>query len=182
MYSMNRVERGRPHDACGRAEREMRVYDFLDKLNIAYDRLDHEPAVGADVVEEITRALSPAVACKNLFLTNSKGDAFYLLVMRADKHFVGKVVARQIGSTRLSFADEKKLYDYLGVTTGSVSVMCLINDAPSRVRLLVDYDVYRAEYMRCHPSVNTSSLRIRTAEVFGAFTLATRHDFTVVRV
>ena len=167
---------------CGRTPTEIKVYDFLDKLDIAYDRVDHQPAVSADVVEMITEVLSPAVACKNLFLTNSKGDEFFLLVMRADKHFVGKIVAKQIGSTRLSFASEDKLLNYLGVVSGSVSVMCLINDLNCRVQLLVDADVYGAEYMRCHPCVNTSSLRLSTADVFKKFVPATKHDFRIVRV
>lgn len=179
---MNAIEQGRPQDVCGRTPEEIKVYDFLDKLGIAYDRLDHEPAVGADIVEEITAALSPAVACKNLFLTNSKGDEFFLLVMRAEKHFVGKVVARQIGSTRLSFASGENLLKYLGVHTGSVSIMCLVNDLNCRVQLLVDADVYGAQYMRCHPCANTSSLRIATADVFSRFVPAARHDFRVVKV
>ena len=35
---------GRPADCSGRQEREVRVYDLLDRLGIAYQRTDHEPA------------------------------------------------------------------------------------------------------------------------------------------
>lgn len=179
---VNTVERGRPRDGRGRQEREMRVYDFLDDLGVEYDRLDHEPAVGADVVQSITEALAPAVACKNLFVTNSKGDEFYLIVMRAEKHFTGRIVAGQIGSTRLSFASPELLERYLGVRPGCVSVLGLINDGGGRVELLVDADVYSAEYMRCHPCVNTSSLRLKTADVFGRVVPATKHGWRLVNV
>ena len=32
---------GRPADATGRPEKELRCYDALDALGIAYDRVDH---------------------------------------------------------------------------------------------------------------------------------------------
>ena len=36
------LETGRPSDTTGRLEKEIRVYDFLDSLNIPYQRVDHE--------------------------------------------------------------------------------------------------------------------------------------------
>ena len=35
---------GRPENEEGRLPRELRTYDFLDKLGIAYQRTDHERA------------------------------------------------------------------------------------------------------------------------------------------
>ena len=39
---MLKLEQGRPADTSGRQEKEIRVYDFLDKLGVIYDRVDHE--------------------------------------------------------------------------------------------------------------------------------------------
>lgn len=39
---MLKLEQGRPADTSGRLEKEIRVYDFLDKLGVIYDRVDHE--------------------------------------------------------------------------------------------------------------------------------------------
>ena len=39
---------GRPSDADGREEKEMRVYDLLDRLGIEYFRVDHAPAMTMD--------------------------------------------------------------------------------------------------------------------------------------
>ena len=33
---MLKLEKGRPADCAGRLEKEVRTYDFLDKLNIEY--------------------------------------------------------------------------------------------------------------------------------------------------
>ena len=35
--------KGRPADETGRLEKEIRVYDLLDKLGMEYYRTDHEP-------------------------------------------------------------------------------------------------------------------------------------------
>ena len=35
------IETGRPHDLSGRLQKEIRVYDLLDRLQIEYDRADH---------------------------------------------------------------------------------------------------------------------------------------------
>ena len=55
-----------------------------------------------------------------------------------------------------------------------------INDTEHRVQLLVDDDVINSEYVGCHPCINTSSLRIRSEDIFNKFVKATGHDFIVV--
>jgi Ala-tRNA(Pro) deacylase len=46
--------------------------------------------------------------------------------------------------------------------------------------LLVDDDVINSEYVGCHPCINTSSLRIKSEDIFNKFVKATGHDFIVV--
>ena len=98
--------KGRPADCTGRLEREMAVYDLLDKLGIEYVRVDHEEANTMEACEEIDRALGTAM-CKNLFLCNRQKTNFYLLMMPGDKPFKTKDLSQQIGSARLSFAEHR---------------------------------------------------------------------------
>ena len=49
--------------------KEIRTYDFLDKLGIEYQRIDHEEAFTMEVCEQIDKTLG-ATICKNLFLCN----------------------------------------------------------------------------------------------------------------
>ena len=37
------LQKGRPKDTAGRLEKEIRTYDLLDKLGVAYERVDHAP-------------------------------------------------------------------------------------------------------------------------------------------
>ena len=74
---------GRPEDTAGRLEKEIRTYDFLDSLGVAYQRIDHEAAMTMEACEEIDKMLD-ATICKNLFLCNRQETSFYLLMIPGD--------------------------------------------------------------------------------------------------
>ena len=173
------LQKGRPASVDGRLPREIRTYDLLDRLGVEYDRVDHAPAFTMEVCEEIDRTLG-ALICKNLFLCNRKKTQYYLLMIPGDRKFATKDLSHQIGSTRLSFAGAEDMEKYLDISPGSVSVMGLMNDHDNKVRLLVEEDVLKQEYLGCHPCVNTSSLRLKTKDVFGPVLNAMHHDMTVV--
>ena len=174
------LEKGRPIDTTGRLEKEIRAYDLLDELGIEYERVDHEAAETMEACQKIDEILAPAVICKNLFLCNSQKTKFYLLMIREDKKFKTKEISHQINSARLSFATSDYMEKYLDITPGSVSVLGLMNDKENNVQLLVDEDVLSSEYFGCHPCINTSSLRIKTKDVFDTFLKAVRHDYISV--
>lgn len=175
------LHKGRPKTGEGRLEKEMKVYDLLDELGIEYSRLDHAAAMTMEACQEIDKALN-AATCKNLFLCNRQKTQFYLLMIPGEKTFHTKDLSAQIGSARLSFADASFMEEFLKITPGSVSVLGLMNDTQNRVRLLVDEDVLKGEYFGCHPCINTSSLRLRTKDVFEIFLKAVHHEMTVVRL
>lgn len=176
---MLELVKGRPQDAAGRLAREMRVYDLLDRLGIEYERIDHEAAFTMEACEAIDRALGTLI-CKNLFLCNRQKTKFYLLMIPGDKVFRTRDLSRQIGSARLSFASPEAMEAYLDITPGSVSVMGLMNDHGRQVQLLVDREVLAAPTLGCHPCVNTSSLRLRMADVTDVFLPAVGHEMIVV--
>lgn len=176
------LEKGRPTDLSGRLEKEVRCYDLLDQLGINYDRVDHEEANTMEACQKIDEVLVPAVICKNLFLCNAGKNKFYLLMIRNDKVFKTKDVSKQIGSSRLSFAPSEFMEQYLDITPGSVSVLGLMNDKENTVTLIVDEDVLGSEYFGCHPCINTSSLRVKTRDIFETFLGYTGHAYLTVKI
>ena len=172
---------GRPQDVSGRTEKEIQVYDYLDDLSISYSRLDHAPAFGSETAlcEEIERSLGAKI-CKNLFLANRQRTKFYMLMIPEHKVFKSSDISKQAGSSRLHFAESEYMEELIGCTPGSASVMGLIYDTDHKVQLLVDDEVINAEYVGCHPCINTSSLRIRSEDIFKPFVEATGHYFIVV--
>jgi Ala-tRNA(Pro) deacylase len=171
--------KGRPSDEAGREDREIRVYDLLDKLGIEYVRTDHERTDTMEECNEIDKVLEVLI-CKNLFLCNRQKTNFYLLMMPGDKPFKTKELSSQINSARLSFASAEDMEKYLDIHPGAVSVMGLMNDHGNAVQLLVDEDVLKGEYFGCHPCVNTSSLKLKTEEVFTKFLDAVHHNYMTV--
>ena len=171
--------KGRPQDETGRLEKEIRVYDLLDKLGIEYERTDHEHADTMEACKEIDRILE-CVICKNLFLCNRQKTKFYLLMMPGDKVFKTRDLSAQIQSARLSFASEEYMEKYLDIKPGAVSIMGLMNDTENQVQLLIDRPVVESEILGCHPCVNTSSLRMKTSDVMEKFLPAVHHEAIIV--
>ena len=166
-------------DEKERDPREVRVYEELDRLGIPYTRMDHEPAFDMKSCAAIDRALGAPI-CKNLFLCNRQRTKYYLLLMPGDKPFKTKELSAQIGSSRLSFGSPEDMRRLLGTDPGAASVMGLMNDTAGEVSLLADEDVLKEEYLGCHPCVNTSSLKLRTRDVFEVFVPAEGHRVTPV--
>lgn len=51
------LQNGRPADAEGRMDKEIRTYDFLDGLGVDYQRMDHEAAFTMEACKEVDEAL-----------------------------------------------------------------------------------------------------------------------------
>ena len=158
------LHHGRPADCSARLEKEIRVYDFLDNLGISYQRIDHEAAMTMEACAAVDEVLD-ATICKNLLLCNRQCTAFYLLMIPGHKVFKTSVLSKQIGSSRLSFADAEYMERFLDITPGSLSVLGLMNDKENKVQLLIDEELLSGEYIGCHPCINTASLKLRTKDL-----------------
>ena len=171
--------KGRPQQLENRLEKEKRVYDLLDSLGIEYERADHDPADTIEDCEKVEEIIGVDI-CKNLFLCNRQMTKFYMLMMPGKKPFKTKDLSQQIGSARLSFAPAEKMLEYLDITPGSVSIMGLMNDKNCDVQLLLDREIAQSEYVRCHPCINTSTLKIKTADIINKYLPAVKHCYVVV--
>lgn len=172
---------GRPECEKERWQRETAVYDLLDSLNIAYQRIDHKETKTMAVCAAIDEKLD-AVICKNLFLRNQQKTKFYLLMMPGDKKFKTKELSKQIGSARLSFAEPEYMDKFLHIYPGSVSVMGLMNDKENQVQLLIDKDILEGETFGCHPCVNTSSIRLGIKDLLEKVLPAVDHEPMLVEL
>jgi len=174
-----RLFSGRPEDE--RLEKELRCYDLLDSLGIEYMRADHEHADTIEACHQVEKVLGCEI-CKNLLLTNRQMTDIYLLLMPGDKPFKTKILSKQIGTARLSFATAEQMERFLDITPGSVSVLGLMNDKQGLVHLLIDNDLLKDEYFGCHPCINSSTLKIRTTDVIEKLIPAMGHPITYVEL
>jgi len=179
FYIDTTVYQGAPESMDSRLPKEQRTYALLDSLHIPYTRVDHEATATIDCCLEVEKILGIHI-CKNLFLCNAQKTKFYLLMMPGNKKFKTKNLSKQINSARLSFAGDEYMEQYLDITPGSVSILGLANDHENHVQLLIDSDVLKDEYLGCHPCINTSSLKIRTADLLEKFLPAVHHEYITV--
>ena len=170
---------GRPKEK--RIEKEERVYDLLDKLYIPYMRVDHSPANTIEDCKQVETVIGVQI-CKNLFLTNRTKSKFFILLMPAAKPFKTSVVSKLLDSSRLSFASQEYMAEFLDITPGSVSIMGLMNDSDNNVQLAVDRDIAQSEYIRCHPCINTSTLKIATKDIFEKFLPHINHEAIIIDI
>lgn len=138
-------------------EREKRVYEVLDKLNIEYEKYEH-PAVFTCEEADIYTSDLKGVHTKNLFLRNKKGNRHYLVVMKEDKILNVKEFGEKISEKTLSFASPERMMKYLNLTPGSVSLFGIINDTENNVKVYIDEDIMKEGYINSHPNVNTVTL------------------------
>ena len=142
----------------------MDVYQFLADHDIEYERHDHPPVFTCEEAERLVPDMA-AAKTKNLFLRDRKGRRHFLVVVGYEKGVDLRTLTSLLGVRKLGFASPTRLKRYLGVDTGSVSILGLMNDVNQAVEVIVDEGLWGAEAFRCHPLVNTSTLAISRDDI-----------------
>ena len=145
-----------------------RVTTYLDALGIPFRTIAHPPAntmADCAVNDRVLGALTP----KNIFLTTKNGKRFYLCLTRPDARFRTADISKQAGSSRLSFAPEEKLYEYLRCHGGSASPLGLIFDEARATGLIVDRALLDVPTLAFHPCDNTRTVALPSDAFFNVF-------------
>lgn len=175
------LQKGRPADVSGRAAREIRVYDLLDRLGIEYESMDHPAVATMEDCRMVDERLH-ALICKNLFLCDRRRERYFLLMLPGKKKFRTAEVSALAGSGRLSFAPKEDMHRMLDLSPGAVSVLGLMNDREKRVSLLMDEEICKGEFLGCHPCVNTTSLRFAVRDLLERVLPAIGHEPIMLRL
>lgn len=141
------------------------LYQLLDSLQIPYEYIEHPPV---PTVEEAMKYWSGIESghCKNIFFRNHKGDRHYLVILYYDSKLNIRELEQKLHQGKLSFASDRRLMQYLGLTPGSVSPFGLINDITRHVHLFIDKTLMNHERLSFHPNTNTASLIIPREGLF----------------
>jgi Ala-tRNA(Pro) deacylase len=145
-------------------ERELKVYEALDRLGISYRKYDHPPVFTVEQAVVHWKDIEGA-HCKNLFVRNKPGNRHYLIIAEHLKPINLPALARKIGDSRLSFASEERLGRHLGLHPGEVGPFGLLADEKHEVTVLIDAGLRDAAFVSFHPNVNTATLTISVADL-----------------
>ncbi len=154
-------------------ERMQKALAYLDERCIQYEMHRHVAVFTSEEADR-HRGGFTGVSCKNLFLRNKKALRHFLVTIPTTERFDLDAFAASVGEKHLSFGSPERLMEYLGVTPGSVSPMCLINDSQKRVEFFIHSRVLEAQEVSMHPNDNTASLILRQVE-FQKFIAACSH-------
>lgn len=140
-------------------DEKQKVYNKLDSMGIDYQKEDHKPVF---TIEELTELgfYEKGQVCKNLFLRDEKGRRHFLVVAPGHKDIDLKILRKKIGSTRLSFGSDERLWNCFKVKTGSVSPFGVINDDENRVEVIFLKDLVSEKKLGFHPNDNSATVWI----------------------
>ena len=138
-----------------------KVFEMLNALNIKYQLIKHPAVFTVEDIDALSLNITQyGDVCKNLFLRDAKGKRHFLVVLDKDKQADLKSIQKQLGCTRLSFASEKRLFEYLHLGKGEVTPLGIINDPDTFVEVVLDKDLAGKNKLGFHPNDNTATVWI----------------------
>jgi len=147
-------------------EKEAQVYRYLDNLNISYTRHEHPPVYTVEEAEKYWKDIEGAHT-KNLFLRDNKGKRHFLVVLEHSRQASLNEISQQLNAGKLSFASDRRLEKYMGLETGAVSPLGLINDGNNQVEVVLDERLKQHQWINFHPNVNTATVTLSFKDFLG---------------
>ncbi len=142
---------------------QLQVYEVLKNLQISFDYYEHPPVPTVKEAAVYWKDIE-AAHCKNLFFRNHKGNRHFLVLLEYQQNLVIKDLEARLKQGKISFASDKRLMKYLGLTAGSVSPFGLVNDEKHEVHVFIDENLKKATKISFHPNINTASLVLSLAD------------------
>lgn len=139
------------------------LFALFDELGIAHKTMHHRPVFTVEEGDDIKSQIAGAHS-KNLFLKDKDG-AFFLICALGATSIKLNQLHKAIGSARLSFGAEDKLWEILGITPGSVTLFALINDKTHKISLIIDKALIESEIVNFHPLLNDATTSISRADM-----------------
>lgn len=134
-----------------------RLYEVLEEQDIKFEYYEHPPGPTIEEALKYWKDID-STHCKNLFFRNHKGNKHFLVILEHTQQLMIKDLEQRLKQGKITFASEKRLQKYLGLTPGSVTPFGLINDHESHIHLFIDENLKKAEKISFHPCINTASL------------------------
>ena len=139
------------------------IFALLDDAGVAYEALRHPAVYTIDGLDALELPKKERIA-KNLYLRDDKRRHYYLVVAEKGKRADLRALRRTISSRPLSFASKEETEKLLGVSSGSVSPLGILNDEDRKTKVLID-DFFLGGEIGVHPNENTATLWLKTEDL-----------------
>lgn len=153
------------------------VFDFLDKINIKYEIVNHPAALTTEEADKYVEG-KEGVLSKTMFMSGKKDRNFYLFVMDDSKRMDLKRI-NEIVDDKLHFGKEEYLIEKMNLMPGTVSIFGLLNNKEHDIKVYIDKDILNEKRITFHPNVNTSTIFISIDDMF-KFLNEIGYDYKIV--
>jgi Ala-tRNA(Pro) deacylase len=123
------------------------------------------PAVYTVEESKALRGDLPGAHIKNLFVRDKKRNFWLLTVLEERQLDLKALKDRLNASGNLSFASAEYLHDILGVETGAVTPLAVMNDKSGVVKAVLDSAITKADLVNVHPLHNEATLAMAPADL-----------------
>lgn len=179
MFYVSEINHEAPQNFENDTQRE--IYEALATLGISFDRVENDYVVTMEECKAVDAKLGTEIV-KNLFLCNRQETDFYLYVTRGDKRFKTKIFSKALGVSRLSFAPEECLKEYLGTTIGATTPFSLVHDKDCRVKLVIDEELMDRKFHACNDGTNNAHISILTSDFIDRYLPYSKHEPVILHV
>ena len=119
---------------------------------------------------------------KTLFLCNRQQTEFYLFITKGDKPFHAKDFSHALGISHVSFAPAEKMETMLGTKTGAATILGMLLDTASNVKVIFDKEVLDVKYYGCSDGTTTVYMKIETELITTKFLPYVKHEAIIIEV
>jgi len=157
------------------------VYSTLQLLQIPFHRVDNDPAITMEDCIAIDERLQVKTV-KTLLLCNRQQTSFYLFVTPGDKPFRSKDFSHALEISRVSFATEDHLQQFLGTEIGATTIFSVLLRSARDVRIVFDSQVLEDPLYGCTDGTTTGYMRVATADILHKLLPHAGREYTVITV
>lgn len=144
----------------------------LDDWGIVYTRHDHVPLRTVEDAKGVERGINEEgevpFRLKNLYLRDKK-KRNYLISLEQDRVIDLKALGAALGVGNLSFGSADRLMQNLGVRSGAVTPLAMVNGVAHDVRFFMDSAARQADRIYMHPLVNDRTIGMSPADLDRVF-------------
>lgn len=142
------------------------VAEFLQRHDLSCQVVFHPPVHTVDEAMPYWEQL-PGLHTKNLFLKDAKGKLFVVTCL-AGRSLDMKKLPEALNSKKLSFGKPELMQTCLDTQPGALGPLSLLADTEHQVTFAIDAALWNAEYITCHPMVNTCTVSMAMADMKAA--------------
>jgi Ala-tRNA(Pro) deacylase len=142
------------------------VADFLQQHDLPCQVVFHPPVHTVEEAMPYWEQL-PGLHTKNLFLKDAKGKLFVVTCL-AGRSLDMKKLPELLNSKKLSFGKPELMQDCLHTQPGALGPLSLLADTTHQVTFAIDEALWNADFVTCHPMVNTCTVSMAVTDLKAA--------------